>query len=71
MQPNEVDIWVDIKEKIDIGGRTYYLKRVTRLERYNELINKIIDFCEYAKGMVIMYIGHYGHKKNTRQKTSR
>ncbi len=49
MQPNEVELWVDVKDKIEIEGRTYYLRKVTRYDKYKELINRIIDICEDAQ----------------------
>jgi hypothetical protein len=49
MQPTEVDLWVDIKDKIEIEGRIYYLRKVTRYDKYEELISKVTEFCEYAK----------------------
>jgi len=48
LQPTEVDLWVDIDSKINIEGRTYYLKKVTRHERYKEQICNVIDYCVYA-----------------------
>lgn len=49
MEPTEVDLWVDVKDKIEIEGRTYYLRKITRYERYRELINRVTEFCEQAK----------------------
>ncbi|OYU96586.1 MAG: hypothetical protein CFE21_09390 [Bacteroidetes bacterium B1(2017)] len=49
MQPNEVDLWVEIQDKIEIEGRTYYLKKMTRYDKYESLINKIIDICKLAE----------------------
>lgn len=48
-QPHQVDLWIDIQDKIEIEGKIYYLRKVTRFDRYKELIDKVIEFCEYAK----------------------
>lgn len=49
MEPTEVELWVDVRDKIDIEERTYYLRKVTRHNKYEELINRVTDFCEQAK----------------------
>ena len=49
MEPNEVDVWIDIKDKVEIEGRIYYLKKITRYEKYTNMIDDVIAFCEYAK----------------------
>lgn len=49
MEPNEVDVWIDIKDKVEIEGRIYYLKKITRYEKYKNMIDDVIAFCEYAK----------------------
>ena len=47
-EPNKVKIQVKIAEKIKIKGKTYFLKKTSRFEKYNEPIEKIINFCNYA-----------------------
>ncbi len=49
MEPNEVDLWVDVRDKIEIEGRSYFLRKVTRYDKYEELISRVIDLCKYAK----------------------
>ncbi len=47
--PNAVEMWVDIKDKLEIEGRTYYLRKVTRYTKYEEQINEIIDLCKQSE----------------------
>lgn len=49
MAPNAVEMWVDIKDKLEIEGRTYYLRKVTRHTKYEEQINGIIDLCKQSE----------------------
>lgn len=49
LEPTDVDLWVEVKDKIEIEDRTYYLKKVSRYERYVDSLDKIIAFCEHAK----------------------
>jgi desulfoferrodoxin (superoxide reductase-like protein) len=49
MEPNEVYLWVEVIDKIEIEGRTYFLRKVTRYDRYNELISRITDYLVQAK----------------------
>ncbi len=50
MEPNEVDVWVDIADEVVIEGKLFYLKRITRYEKYKEILEKTIAFCRYAGG---------------------
>lgn len=50
-EPNEVDIMVDIKERIEIEGRIYYLKRTNRYEVFAPELDAVIAFCAYAESI--------------------
>jgi hypothetical protein len=50
MEPNEVDVWIDIAEEVAIEGKLFYLKRTTRYEKFKEILEKTIAFCRYAQG---------------------
>lgn len=47
-QEKTVEKWLEIKEKVQINDRVYYLKIETRYERHEENITKCIDFCQQA-----------------------
>lgn len=47
-EPQPVDIWVDIKDKVEIDGQAYFLKRITRYEIFADIIDKVVAFCELA-----------------------
>lgn len=50
-EASEVDLWVDIADKIEIDGRVYYLRKVTRFEKFKESIDNVIDFCRHAESI--------------------
>jgi hypothetical protein len=50
MEPNGVDVWIDIADEVVIEGKLFYLKRITRYEKYKEILEKTIAFCRYAEG---------------------
>ena len=43
-----VEEWVAFKEEIIFDGNKYYLKKITRLERYKNQILQIIEYCNKA-----------------------
>lgn len=45
---DDVDIWVEVKDAIEVDGKTYYLRTESRYDRYSDLLQRIIDFCNYA-----------------------
>ncbi len=47
-EPNEVDLWVKLNDEITLENKVYYLKKITRNERFKEDINAIINFCNHA-----------------------
>ena len=59
-EKNEIDMWVNIADEIEIEDQKYFLKRVTRYEKYSKEIDEVIDFCadaiENNKKVYWMYI---------------
>ena len=47
-EPNEVELWLKVKDEIIIEDRTYYLKKETRFEKFEESLSEVIEFCKYA-----------------------
>lgn len=47
-EPNEIDLWVPLDSKITIENRVYFLKKETRFEKFEGVINEVINFCKYA-----------------------
>lgn len=47
-EPKEVEQWVSVSEEVVVGGEVYYLRKVTRYEKYREKLDEVIAFCEYA-----------------------
>lgn len=48
MEPDEIDLWIEIANEIKIDDKIYFLKKITRYEKYQELIERIITFCKFA-----------------------
>ncbi|MBJ6145228.1 hypothetical protein [Hymenobacter sp. BT559] len=48
LEPNEVELWMDAGERLEIEGRTYYLKRTSPYEKFASALDKAIIFCTYA-----------------------
>lgn len=49
MEPNEVDLWVPITDSVVLDDKLYYLKRVTRFDKYKDSLDKAIAFCKKAE----------------------
>ena len=49
MEPNKVDLLVDILEELEIDGRKYFLKKISRFEKFAETIDKVTEFCQLAE----------------------
>ena len=47
-EPNEVDLWVNYQEEIVLEDKVYFLKKITRSDKYNDIIVELIKFCEFA-----------------------
>ncbi|MCF8255593.1 MAG: hypothetical protein K9H61_13515 [Bacteroidia bacterium] len=60
-EPSDVDLWIGISDRVELEGKVYYLKMVTRFERYKELIDKVIDFCRYANKIGDRIYWTYSH----------
>ncbi|GAB2942718.1 hypothetical protein GCM10027048_04200 [Hymenobacter coalescens] len=59
--PNDVDLVVDIKERIEIEGRTYYLTRTNRHEVFAPVLDQVIAFCNEASRIGEQVYWLYSH----------
>jgi hypothetical protein len=48
LEPNKVELWVDIAERVEIDGKRYHLKKISRYDKFSELLDEVIEFCRYA-----------------------
>ncbi len=49
LEPNEVDKWISFSDTIYLEGKKYYLKKTTRIEKFEDTINEVIEFCRIAE----------------------
>ena len=47
-EPNEVDIWLDVKEEIKIFEEVYYMHSITKFQQHSSTILEIIEYCKKA-----------------------
>ncbi|CAL2103711.1 conserved protein of unknown function [Tenacibaculum sp. 190130A14a] len=48
LESNEVELWVEFKEKVKIENSFFYLKKEYRYEKYKNDLNEVINFCQLA-----------------------
>lgn len=47
-EPDEVDFWITVKERVVIDGRPYKMYTETRFQRYKDQLTLLLDFCDKA-----------------------
>jgi hypothetical protein len=47
-EPDDIDLWMDVKSEIEIDGKLYYMRTITKFQQFEESIKDVIACCNTA-----------------------
>ncbi|AHM62919.1 hypothetical protein D770_23400 [Flammeovirgaceae bacterium 311] len=47
-EPDNIDLWLDVKDKIEIDGKLYFMRTITKYQQFESTIQDVIAYCNIA-----------------------